>query len=234
MSRQIYGQIAALEYLEPPALGFPDIVEEFDIAAQTLPARLRRLTWDGEDIALIDRETLRIALGWLPPEQPGSAHYLVIALGPNGRKRELAMDPKAYERLLRRVIERVDDYLPFDTELYGPATRPISSALIDKIFDLLNRHPVGRSRTRPRPEMARRTNQTFFHKGREHPEPDPQHERCAPPQDVDEARLVPPPTSVPMRLTIITFGLTLFLHAPPIGAGLLTYTFLREAEPLFS
>ena len=53
MSRQNYGQIAALEFFDPPEMDFPDIVEEFDIASQRLAPQLRRLTWDGEDIALI-------------------------------------------------------------------------------------------------------------------------------------------------------------------------------------
>ena len=75
MNKQNFGEIAALEYHLPPEMDFPDIVEEFDIASHALATQVRRLTWDGDDVAIIDRESVRIALGWLPPEraQSGSA-----------------------------------------------------------------------------------------------------------------------------------------------------------------
>ena len=87
MSRQEFGEIAALEYHAPPGMDFPDIVEEFDISSRALSSQVRRLTWDGEDIAIIDRERVRIALGWLPPSRRNRPHYLVIAMGPPARKR---------------------------------------------------------------------------------------------------------------------------------------------------
>lgn len=233
MSQQTFGRIAALEYLNPPGMAFSEIVEEFDIATQGLPAQLRRLTWDGEDIALIDRETIRIALGWLPPEHQGAAHYLVIALGSSGRRHNKAFDPDACERLLRRLVERVRDYLPFDTELHGPAHRPIGSDLIDMTFDLLTRCP-----TRRTDDAAPRAGHALRHRPTDHRDvPEPQNARHATyPRHYSarKASILPPPASFPMRLTIVTFGLVLFLHAPPIGAGLLTYTTLREAQPLFS
>ena len=36
MSRQEFGEIAALEYHAPPGMDFPDIVEEFDISSRAL------------------------------------------------------------------------------------------------------------------------------------------------------------------------------------------------------
>jgi len=216
MSRQNFGAITALEYHAPPELDFPDIVEEFDIASHALATQMRSLTWDGEDVAIIDRESVCIALGWLPPQRAQRPHYLVIAVGPPGRKARAALDPGAYETLMRRAVERVRDYLPFDAQLTGAARQPVGSALIDQTFDLL-------SATAPKTPKAARG------KRRRAREAEDWAEGAINPEDV---HAFPPPASVPMRLTIITFGLTLFLQAPPVGAALLTYATLREAQPL--
>ncbi|WP_297774700.1 hypothetical protein [uncultured Roseovarius sp.] len=219
MSKKFHGEIAALEYHDPPDLGFPDIVEEFDIATNAFATQVRGLTWDGEDIAIIDRETVRIALGWLPPERPNRPHYLVIAIGPPAQKGRRALDQSAYELLVRRAIERVRGYLPYDAKLLGPATQPVDELLLDRTFELL---------TATAPETDTSDRQAGRAKARDAKS----HDWAKGAMDASDARDLPKQISVPMRLTIITFGLTLFLHAPPIGAALLTYTTLREAQPL--
>ena len=220
MSRQTHGEIAALEYHGPPGMDFPDIVEEFDIASHGLATQIRRLTWDGEDIALIVRECVRIALGWLPPERANRPHYLVIAIGPPPRRkgRETGFDPSAYSLLLQRALERVCRYLPCDALLRGPSSQPVGAALLDRTFDLL-----GATAPRLRPEDI----ETGQRKRAEARDGGWQRDAITP-----EALPVIP--SQPLRLTVVTLGLTLFLHAPPVGAALLTYTALREAQPLIS
>jgi len=220
MSRQIHGEIAALEYHGSPGMDFPDIVEEFDIASHGLATQIRRLTWDGDDIALIDRECVRIALGWLPPERANRPHYLVIAIGPPPRRkgRETGFDPSAYSLLLQRALERVCRYLPCDALLRGPSSQPVGAALLDRTFDLL-----GATAPRLRPEDI----ETGQRKRAEARDGGWQRDAITP-----EALPVIP--SQPLRLTVVTLGLTLFLHAPPVGAALLTYTALREAQPLIS
>jgi len=220
MSRQIHGEIAALEYHGPPGMDFPDIVEEFDIASHGLATQVRRLTWDGEDIALIDRECVRIALGWLPPDRKDRPHYLVIAIGPPPRRkgRDTGFDQAAYSVLLERALERVCRYLPYDAILRGPASQAVGAGLLDRTFDLL-----GATAPRLRPEDI----ETGRRKRAEAREGNWQ-------QDAIEPEALPEIPSQPMRLTVVTLGLTLFLHAPPVGAALLTYTALREAQPLLS
>ncbi|SLN72774.1 hypothetical protein ROG8370_03540 [Roseovarius gaetbuli] len=229
MQRHIHGQIAALEYHDPPEMEFPDIVEEFDIAMQKISTQVRSLTWDGEDIALIDREAVRIALGWLPPVDADAPLYLVIAVGAKTTKGGAGFDASAYEVLLRRIINRVRSFMPFDAVLRGEANRPVGSALMDDTFELLA-HSAGDSAqdraSRTAPAKDRSTpNPTHPAKAK----PGPSHRNT---EDAQEAELVLPEATVPMRLTIVTLGVTLFLHAPPIGAALLTYTFLREASTL--
>ena len=230
MSRQHYGQIAALEFFDPPEMDFPDIVEEFDIASQRLAPQLRRLTWDGEDIALIDRDAVRIALGWLPGQDRDQPSYLVLAVGPRNTKRTITLDPEAYEMLTRRLVERVRGYLPFAAVLHGAANRPIGSALLDMTFELLSgcaNEATERRRPAPtpRPSNARRRKDTGQRSARP---------KYPIPEDAVDAQLAMPESSLPMRLTIVTFGLTLFLHVPPLGAALLAYTTLREAQPLLT
>lgn len=217
MSRQIYGDIAALEYHAPPAMDFPDIVEEFDIASHGLATQVRRLTWDGEDIALIDRESVRIALGWLPPDRVDRPHYLVIAIGaPPQRKGRTTFDPAAYTVLLDRALDRLRGYLPYDAILRGPASQTAGTALMDRTFDLL-------ASTAPR--LSPSDIETARRKRAE-------ARNGAWRADAVEPAALPAIPSQALRLTIVTLGLTLFLHAPPIGAALLTYTALREAQPL--
>lgn len=217
MSRQTYGDIAALEYHGPPGMDFPDIVEEFDIASHGLATQVRRLTWDGDDIALIDRECVRIALGWLPPERADRPHYLVIAIGPPPRrKRRATFDQGAYGVLLERALDRVSGYLPFDAVLRGPSSQAVGAALLDRTFDLL---------TATAPRLSKTDIETARRKRAE-----ARHEAWS--EDAIEPTALPAIPSQPLRLTVVTLGLTLFLHAPPIGMALLTYTALREAQPL--
>lgn len=231
MSRDHFGQIAALEFFDPPGMAFPDIVEEFDIASQRLSPQLRRLTWDGDDIALIDRDSVRIALGWLPAEKAEQPSYLVLAVGPRNAKRAPRLDPEAYEILTRRLVERVRSYLPFDAVLHGAANRPVGSTLLDLTFELLAGCAGDAARTR-RP--AADAKPSAVRPKRERPETSFKSRADHTSPEAEDAQLTVPGASVPMRLTIITLGLTLFLHVPPLGAALLTYTTLREAQPLFA
>jgi len=215
MSKKTTGAIAALEYHTPPRLDFPDIVEEFDLSSNALSTQVRGLTWDGDDIAIIDREAVRIVLGWLPPASARKPHYLVIAVGPPGRKPRSVLDPDAYDVLLRRAIDRVRGYLPYDARLYGTATQPITSALVDQTFDLLS----STAPDVPAPETGKR-------------DAAQRHDWAEGAVNGGRRFELGKTATVPLRLTIITFGLTLFLHVPPLGAALLTYSTLREAQPL--
>lgn len=216
MSRHEFGEIAALEYHAPPEMDFPDIVEEFDIASRALATQVRRLTWDGEDIAVIDRERVRIALGWLLPKREDHPHYLVIAMGPPPGRKTPGFDPAAYSVLLRRAVERVQGYLPYDAILRGPASQPVGRALLDRSFDLLGATAPTLSEAARAEACDRRTKRK-----------DAQWSVGA--TDAGPLPVIP---STPLRLSIVTLGLTLFIYAPPVGGALLAYTALREAQPL--
>lgn len=280
MTRKDCGTITALKYTTRPRLDFPDIVEEFDIAFQKHPTQTRSLTWDCDDIAIIDRGPLRLALGWLAPEsvsradkgvtdsppKPGTDDdttrpwYLVIAVGMQPGQRNNRFDSGAYEMMSRRVAERMQKILPFDAVIRGPANQPITADLLDATFELLraeikddrtgnsgnprnldeNGNPTGRGapdgldtprRPQPRPGAATADPpaQNAAKAGRSHPKTPPPHRLTE--GTIEDAHLLPEPPSVPLRLTIFTFSLTLMMHVPAVGAMLFVYATLREIFP---
>ncbi|MCZ7675576.1 MAG: hypothetical protein M5U35_06520 [Roseovarius sp.] len=97
MEKQSYGSVVAMEFRRPPSIAFRDIVEEFDIAFQMADSHTRALTWDNDDIALIDRDCVRVGLGWLPAQRAGQPSHLVVAVGtPPGADRERRINPRSF------------------------------------------------------------------------------------------------------------------------------------------
>ncbi|MEQ9259072.1 MAG: hypothetical protein RIG84_08220 [Roseovarius sp.] len=137
MEKQAYGSVVALEFRRRPSINFADIVEEFDIAFQMVDSRTRSLTWDCDDIALIDRDSLRVALGWLPAKEDQGAWHLVIAVGLPPQARNDQIDLASINFLADRIVERTREFLPFNAVMHGEATQPVSADLIDTVFDLL-------------------------------------------------------------------------------------------------
>lgn len=157
MEKQAYGSVVAMEFRTRPSINFADIVEEFDIAFQMVDSRKRSLTWDCDDIAIIDRDSLRVALGWLPGKGPGAAWHLVVAVGMAPHARNEKMDLGSIRFLADRIVERTKDYLPFSAVMHGDAHQPISADLIDTVFDLLRMNTTemagdNRAASRPAPE----------------------------------------------------------------------------------
>ena len=114
--------------------------------------------------------------------------------------------------LLERALERVGSYLPYDALLRGPSAQAVGTALLDRTFDLLGATEDIETGHRKRVEAREGGWQ----------------------RDAVEPEALPAIPSQPLRLTVVTLGMTLFLHAPPVGAALLAYTALREAQPLIS
>lgn len=137
MEKQAFGSVVALEFRRRPSINFADIVEEFDIAFQLVDSRTRSLTWDCDDIALIDRDSLRVALGWLPAKEDDGSWHLVIAVGLPPQARDDEIDLGSIKFLADRIVERTREFLPFNAVMHGEATQPVSADLVDTVFDLL-------------------------------------------------------------------------------------------------
>jgi len=238
---QTYGVVIGFEYRACPRMEFPDIVEEFDLSFQLADAQTRTLIWDCDDIAVIEREYLRVALGWLPPDDDGGAWHLVAAVGPCDTAAGRLLDDTSLAFLVDQIVTRTQNVLPADAVLQGPASGPVAPELIDDIFDLLRLSARTPCDTGARPNPAG-------------PAPDTAQAGASPARFIPGAERaetidVPPkalpwhaiaghwlskradPTH-PLRLTVHTLAITLMLYVPALGASLFTYTMLRDLVPV--
>lgn len=243
-----YGRIAALEYRERPPMDFADIVEEFDIAFQLVDSPARQLIWENDNIAFVDRDCVRVALGWLPPADGAGSWHLVFAVGDAPKCRQKPPGPEVYDYLTERVVERTRTHLPFDSILRGEASRPIGAALITSVFELLRLTAAAapdvqkpqRSRAHEFPEIIDEDEDTAsaFLGG-----DDARPFYYDPAEDIgyiDQDLLPKPPSwltrraepTQPMRLTIHAVALSLMIYTPPLGAFMFAYTMLRDITTL--
>mgnify|MGYP001804813811 CR=1 FL=1 len=131
MTTQSYGSVVAMEFKARPSLAFLDLVEELDIAFQMVDSRTRSLTWDCEDVAIIDRDFVRVAMGWLPSHGKGQPWHLVVAVGAAPDEDLSKIEMSSYDFVADRILERTKEFLPSTAVLRGAASQPIGPALID-------------------------------------------------------------------------------------------------------
>jgi hypothetical protein len=239
---QTYGSVVAMEFRTRPSVDFKHIVEEFDTAFQMVDARSRSLSWDCDDIAIIDRDDLRVALGWLPANEADKRWHLIIAVGVPPQIEAESIDIGSLRYLASAIAERTQDYLPFSAVMHGEATQPISADLIDIVFELV-RHDgpatdatVSRQSTPLQDEAGADAPETTMHdsgvtafkEGTGSPtmkagELFDQIQESLGVYITDPAE----PTDA-RRLSIHGLALGMCVLAPPVGAGMLTYTLLRD------
>lgn len=257
MDTQSFGSVVAMEFRRRPSIAFADIVEEFDIAFQMVDSRTRALTWDCDDIALIDRDGVRVALGWLPGSEKGQSWHLVVAVGTAPGTSEDSIDPASFRFIADRIVERSRDYLPVNAVLNGEASQPVTAELVDTVFDLLRMSTNDMHGDRPAPgkDRAKNGSQRGGHAG-----PD---DTMVPPwmgassaqsangastenrngigtrlrnseitNHLGQMLLTRAEPTEPLRLTIHTLALSLCLYVPPLGAAMFAYTMLRDIFPV--
>lgn len=226
MSSQTFGTIAALEFSTAPDQSFEDIVEEMDISFQPIGLNRRSLIWDTDDTAIIERDTLRVLLSWLPAFSANGSSFLVVAVGETPSGGPLTINREVCDMVKEVLISHLESYLDFGTVFHTEATQPVSTALIDTVTEIL-RHDYTRTpsahgpnhNARAWPHDPEDVCDTIFRTGSRRDDtrnPDPH---------------VPPKISLPQRLTIYTLGATMLLYTPPIGASLLVYSTLRDLMP---
>ncbi|KZY35170.1 hypothetical protein A3731_17780 [Roseovarius sp. HI0049] len=245
MEVQTFGSIVAMEFGRRPSINFADIVEEFDIAFQMVDSRSRALTWDCDDIAIIDRDDVRVALGWLPAKHEDETWHLVIAVGTASAATDaVRIDPNSFRYLADRIVERTQEFLPSTAVLHGDARQPVNARLIDTTFDLLrmNTQEMHGDAGSPRRDRFDRA-----------PDPDSYADMAdtmTPPwmggaqaedsgakssgftNDLGQMLLTRAAPTKPLRLTIHTLALSLCLYVPPLGAAMFAYTMLRDIFPV--
>lgn len=241
MNEQDFGTIAALEFRASPDQGFEDIVEEFDIAFRPMGLSSRSLTWNDEDIAFIERDSIRIALGWLPSDTKDVPGFLIVAVGQAPNSGGIHVDPLTCAMLKSHVLQHAETYLPIGNVLHADATQPVGTELIDMVSEMLRRDYQKLGDTAPAQDSG-----AF---GWSEPvKADPAYE--VHPKSCDTAQgemgqndaanvldaefydlVADKALSLPKRLTIYTLGATMLLYTPPVGITLLVYTTLRDFGP---
>ncbi len=261
MNKATHGTIVALEYRSKPKIGFADIVEEFDIALHLLDARTRSLTWDCDDVAFIDRDYLRVALGWLPATAPHKPWYLIIAVGLAPGTEMAPLTSGAFDYITDAIADRTRQFLPYSSAMHGEAMQPVGPALMDSVFGLL-RHQIDppaapgtaveevtRAPIDPYADLVSDLQPDW-----DRAETGPGADRERTPEAGPDTRTGQTPTegdappwltnplgqmlltraepTQPLRLTIHTLSLSLMLYVPPVGAFMFAYAFLRDVFPV--
>lgn len=256
METQSFGSVVAMEFSYKPSMDFADIVEEFDIAFQMVDSRKRSLTWDCDDIAIVDRDFVRVALGWLPARYEGQPWHLVIAVGAARAGEDTMIDPASYRFLADRIVERTQEHLPATAVLHGDARQPVGAALIDSTFDLLrmntrdmhgdtNKPRNDRFGSAPEPEayddmfetVSERwntgtANTSWNTPGSGKVEEGGKAATSGFTNDLGQMLLSRAEPTKPLRLTIHTLALSLCLYVPALGAAMFAYTMLRDVFPM--
>ncbi len=245
MTTQTYGSVIAMEFRRTPSIQFADIVEEFDIAFQMVDSRTRALTWDCDDIALIDRDSVRVALGWLPGKEKGQPTHLVVAVGSAPDAKPDAIDPNSFRFLADRIAERTHDYLPFTAVLHGKATQPVSAELVDTVFDLLRTDTKDMHSDTAAPKKKRILDEedidAFADRvgsmgsgwmARDGAAPEADTPRAETASSGDHMLLARAEPTQPLRLSIHALALSLCLYVPALGVAMFAYSMLRDVFPM--
>lgn len=237
MTDQDFGAVTALEFRVSPKQGFEDIVEEFDIAFRPLGTTRRSLIWDGNDIAMVERDAIRVILGWLPAETPETPAFLIVAVGQSPNDRGVEVDGQTCAMINQMVRDHVESYLPICNVLRADVAGPVNADVIDTLADMLRRdyqpdrsEEQTRIKTSPWAHDGTETDRVYGHYSKQSPflQTETQDEVM----DAQYRELAAQaPISLPQRLTIYTLGATMLLYTPPLGATLLVYSTLRDLTP---
>ena len=210
MNRQEFGTIAALDFCVPPRQAFEDIVEELDIMFRPEGLTRRSMIWDGNDLAMIERDAVRLLLAWVSTGRADGSSYLVIGVGQSPEADGTAINAESCRFVKTALLAHLESYLSFHEVVHVDVACPLDSAVLDRFAEILCDLPVcaGQHHSQA-PDATIRFDTLDTLDGTE------PIEAC----------------SLPKRLTIYALGATIFLYTPPIGATLLAYTTLRDFVP---
>lgn len=247
MTEKDFSAVAALELTGIPQHSFEDIVEEIDIAFRPIGTNRFSLAWDGDDIAILDRDSARILLGWVPPELGQTKFYLIVIVGTVPSVGDNRIDRDTCSFLKDIVLTHVTSYIDVASILHSDAEEPSDVALVDTVADFLQAYSASGEPLSPHyandncaswdcnADLARKpmpdlkSGPSGFGFGfadypYDDPANDPEAFMNSEFNDVDS----PEDISFPMRMTIYTLGATMLIYTPPVGASLLIYSTLRD------
>ncbi|MDQ2089074.1 hypothetical protein [Marimonas arenosa] len=146
--------IVAATYLEKPMLDFEDIVDEFELSVRGANTGRRTLTFDYDDIVIIDIEQLRIGLAWVEPDQSDGPYSLIVGTGAAPEDEAHTVSPAFCARLSEKILARLKRELPFDAVTRATLPQALDSDLLDGVAARLHAaepeaEPEAAAETRP-------------------------------------------------------------------------------------
>lgn len=137
MSMMQNSTIAQFVFDRDPALDLPVLVQELDSALQGSGAGQRTITWDCDDLVLLDVEQSRFALSYGAASEPDQPRSLMISVGPNPRSQGDTFDRDRHNQLCHMIAERLTARLGPDRTFWHNVKGPVTTDLIDDLFDRL-------------------------------------------------------------------------------------------------
>lgn len=137
MSAVLTSRVTQLLYVEAPHLNFAHVVGELHaaLAAPDLIAPI--LTWDCDDIALLDFSAGRVVVAFADNLPGAHSACLTIAAGYSAMP-DAPMLPQADQELLCQALtERLDRRYPCDARLDQTLDQPLTPDLIDQLVEAL-------------------------------------------------------------------------------------------------
>lgn len=130
--------IAQFVFDHDPALNLALLVKELDGALQRSGAGKRMITWDCDDLVLLDVEGARFSLSYCrdgaEPDTPAS---LMISVGPGPNGYADPADRRRHDELCHLIAERLKARFAPERMLWHQVTGPVTADLIDDLFDRL-------------------------------------------------------------------------------------------------
>lgn len=129
--------IAQFVFDRDPALNLGLLVKELDAALERSGAGRRCITWDCEDVAFLDLDSVRFTLSYTGEPAIGLPASLMISVGPGPNSRHDAADRRRYEGLCHLIADRLRSrFAPRET-LWHQVAGPVTTDLVDDLFDRL-------------------------------------------------------------------------------------------------
>lgn len=128
--------IAQFLFDHDPALDLPRLVGELDTALQKSGAGQRRITWDCDDLAFIDVDDARFALGYADAASGMDRRSLMVSVGPPPGL-DGDFDTGRHASLCQSIAARLRDRFEPEHTVWHSVKGPVTTDLIDDLFDRL-------------------------------------------------------------------------------------------------
>jgi hypothetical protein len=137
MSMMQNSTIAQFVFDRDTVLDLSVLVKELDLALQHSGAGQRTITWDCDDVALLDVEQSRFALSYGEPAAPDQPRSLMISVGPSPGSQTDSFDRQRHEALCHLIADRLKIRFEPDQTFWHNVKGPVTADLIDDLFDRL-------------------------------------------------------------------------------------------------